>query len=83
MAKPDKIRNSSDFADIAEMVSADPTIKTITHAKSSTTMVRIAVATSESVFLIPHFARMDVIPAKKADRIAMISHINRSPFPGK
>ena len=35
-------------------------IKTIT--------VRMAVATVESVFFIPHFARMDVRPANKADR---------------
>ena len=30
---------------------------------------------SESVFLIPHLARTDVMPAKKEDRIAAISHI--------
>ena len=37
-------------------------------------MVRRAVARSESVFLIPHFARIDVNPANIADKIAMISH---------
>ena len=30
---------------------------------------------SESVFLIPYLARTDVMPAKKEDRIAAISHI--------
>ena len=39
----------------------------MTQENSSTTMVRIAVATLESVFRMPHFARMDVTPAKKAD----------------
>ena len=38
-------------------------------------MVRMAVATSESVFEIPHFASMEVIPAKKAEPIAYIIHI--------
>jgi hypothetical protein len=33
-------------------------------------MVRKAVAKSESVFLIPHFARMDVSPAKAAESMA-------------
>ena len=35
-------------------------------------MVRKAVARSESVFLIPHFARIEVSPAKTAERIAVI-----------
>ena len=33
------------------------------------------VATSESVFLIPHFASTEVIPAKNADKTAITSHI--------
>ena len=33
------------------------------------------VATLLSVFLIPHLARIDVIPAKKAERNAKITHI--------
>ena len=45
-------------------------------------MVRMAVATSESVFEIPHFASIEVIPAKKLDnrnqvkikKISMIFH---------
>ena len=39
------------------------------HENNSTTTVRIAVATSESVFLIPHFAKTAVIPVKKEEPI--------------
>ena len=41
----------------------------------STTTVRNAVAISESVFFMPYFARIEVIPAKNADMTAMISFI--------
>ena len=51
------------------------------HAKTRTTTVRTAVATVESVFLIPHFARIDVTPAKKAEPAAYRSHILHSFFP--
>ena len=44
-----------------------------------TTIVRNAVATWESVFLIPHLAKIDVIPANKADPNAYKTHINQSP----
>ena len=44
-----------------------PASAAIIQAKTSTTQVRSAVATSESVVLIPHFARIEVVPAKKAD----------------
>ena len=54
-------------------------IKTISQAKRSTTMVRIAVATVESVFLIPHFARIAVIPAKNAEPNANVIHILITP----
>ena len=76
MASPDKIRKSNDFAVIAEMVSAEPTISTIIHENSNTTTVLSAVATSESVSRIPHFARIEVIPAKNADKTAIISHMS-------
>ena len=52
-----------------------PVTTTIIHAKISTTIVLIAVATSESVLLIPHFARIEVIPAKKAEPTAKPNHI--------
>jgi len=38
-------------------------------------MVRIAVATSESVFLIPHLAKMAVTPAKNAEPNANNTHM--------
>ena len=38
-------------------------------------MVRKAVATFELVFLIPIFASIEVIPAKKAERIENTIHI--------
>ena len=53
----------------------DPVIHTMIHENNSTITVRIAVATSESVFLIPHFARIAVIPAKKEEPIAYKIHI--------
>lgn len=55
-------------------------MNTVIHANNSTTDVLNAVDTSESVFLIPHFARIDVIQAKKADKDAIMSHINFSSF---
>lgn len=42
----------------------------MTKDMRSTTIVRIAVATVESVFLIPHFARMEVAPANSAEPTA-------------
>ena len=50
----------------------------MTHAKIRTTMVRIAVATVESVFRMPHLARMAVTLAKNAEPIANRSHISVS-----
>lgn len=44
-----------------------------------TIAVRIAVATSDGVFLIPHFARIEDTPAKNAEPIARITHI-ASPY---
>lgn len=52
-----------------------PLMATISHENTSTTIVRIAVATSESVLRMPHFARMVVIPAKKEKPIAYNIHI--------
>ena len=55
------------------IVFADPTMNTMIHEKIKTTMVRSAVATSESVFLMPHLANTEVRPAKTADNTAMTS----------
>ena len=69
------IRNTSDFGVTFLIVLNEPTIATIIHENASTTIVLIAVATSESVFLIPHFASTEVIPVKNAERTAITSHI--------
>ena len=53
----------------------EPTTNTMVHAKASTTRVRMAVATVESVFRMPHLARMAVTPAKSADPAAKRIHI--------
>lgn len=47
----------------------------MTQEKIRTMIVRMAVATVESVFLIPHFARIDVRPAKNAEPKAQGIHI--------
>lgn len=47
----------------------------MTQANTRTTSVRMAVATSESVLRMPHFARMDVRPAKSADATAAAIHV--------
>ena len=57
------------------MVGAEPTMATISHENSRTTIVRMAVAVSESVFRMPHFARMDVSPAKSAEPNANRIHM--------
>lgn len=60
------------------MVGPEPTIHTISHEKSSTTMVRMAVAASESVFRMPHLARIAVNPANSAEANAKITHITNT-----
>lgn len=47
----------------------------LTTKKNNTTIVRNAVATCEFVFLIPHLAKIDVIPAKNAEPNAHNIHI--------
>ena len=70
---PDSARNSHDLGVIAEMELAEPTIATMSQVKAATTQVRSAVATSESMVLIPHLARMDTMPANNADANAATS----------
>ena len=80
MDRPDSTRNTRDFPEISPMVFWEPTKNTITQEKISTTTVRKAVATSESVFRMPHLASTAVIPAKKAERTATPIHISDSSF---
>lgn len=54
-------------------------IDAMIQEKIVTAIVLIAVAVSESVFLIPHFARIDVMPAKNAEPAANMSHISFHP----
>ena len=75
VARPERIRNRKDLGSIWEIVPADPTTNTMIQEKISTTTVRTAVATSESVCLIPHFARIAVKPANIDDYTAIRSHI--------
>lgn len=56
------------------IVEMEPTSAAMSQAKRSTTTVRTAVATSESVWRMPHLARMDVMPAKSADAQAARIH---------
>lgn len=49
------------------MASSGPESAATIQANASTTQVRSAVARSESVVLMPHLARMDVMPAKNAE----------------
>ena len=50
--------------------------KIIPHASASTTTVLIAVASVESMFLIPYFAKIDVKAANTAERNANNFHID-------
>ena len=62
------------MAAMLPMVPMDPEMPAITQANTSTTQVRMAVAISESVCLMPHLARIDVMPAKNADANAAATH---------
>ena len=70
MESPDNTRNTIVRVPIFPVPLPAPVIRTISQENISTTTVRMAVATSESVFCIPHFARIAVIPAKNEEPIA-------------
>ena len=76
MAKPDSSRNSRALPSRDWSWPCEPATNTMTQASIRTTMVRIAVATVESVCRMPHFASMAVTPAKKAEPAAKRSHIS-------
>lgn len=67
MARPERIRKIHVLALRDVMVGPEPTIHTISHEKSSTAMARMAVAASESVFRMPHLARIAVSLANSAE----------------
>ncbi len=78
MANPDRIRKNRDLIPISVIVCRDPVRNTMIQENTSTTAVRSAVMTSESMDLVPHFARIAVSPAKRAERTAIMSHIDSS-----
>ena len=65
------------------MVGPEPTIHIISHEKSSTTMVRMAVAASESVFRMPHLTRIAVSPANSAEAASIFNAECRIRLPQK
>ena len=77
--KPGEHEKQQGFRGNGGMLPAEPTMSTMTSDIISTTIVRIAVATVESVFLIPHFARIAVAPAKSAEPSANNTHIRSPP----
>lgn len=74
MASPDSTRKIIVWYDSVAMAGAEPAAATIIHALTNTTIVRIAVATVLSVFLIPHLDKIAVIPANTADNPANTTH---------
>lgn len=83
MARPERIRKIHVLALRDVMVGPEPTIHTISHEKSSTTMVRMAVAASESVFRMPHLARIAVSPANSAEATSIFNAECRIRLPQK
>lgn len=70
MARLDRIKNAMLRAAISPMAVWEPITNTMSQAKTATTTVRSAVARLESTFSMPIFARMEVTPAKRADKNA-------------
>ncbi len=79
MARPDNTKNSSVLPPTLFKPDCEPVRKTISQENASTITVRMAVATVESVRRTPHFARMAVSPAKRAEPNAKNIHIKKSP----
>ena len=80
MAIPDRIRNIHVMTPTVSIPAAAPVRNTNSQENSSTTAVRIAVARVESVFLMPIFAKIAVIPANKAEPQARPSHMTIKSF---
>lgn len=74
VAMPDRRKHQVLPLTAAKLWSA-PVTSTMSQENTSTTMVRRAVATLESVCLMPHLARMEVNPANRAEPKAYAIHI--------
>ena len=83
MARPERIRKIHVQALRDVMVGPEPTIHTISHEKSSSTMVRMALAASESVFRMPHLTRIAVSPANSAEAASIFNAEGRIRLPQK
>lgn len=83
MARPERIRKIHVQALRDVMVGPEPTIHTISHEKSSSTMVRMALAASESVFRMPHLTRIAVSPANSAEATSIFNAEGRIRLPQK
>ena len=79
MATPESARKAHDVAPMEPSAPACPVSAAMSQAKASTTMVRIAVATSGSVLVMPSLARPAVTPAKSAEPPAARSHMDGHP----
>lgn len=76
MESPDKTKKTRVLEETAPREKFGLTINAINRERGRTTKVLMNVATLLSVFFIPHLARIEVIPAKKAERKANKTHIS-------
>ncbi len=67
MARPESARNNHDLGAMEAICPKEPATPTMTQVNTTTTQVRSAVATSESVVLMPHLASTDTMPANSAE----------------
>ena len=75
VANPERTRKHHVPTEMLPISEKEPTISTMRQDITRTTPVRMAVATVESVLLMPHFARMEVSPANSAEPNANKIHI--------
>ena len=80
MASPERIKKIRVFLSMERICDWEPVRKTMIQEKMSIMTVLTAVATVESVFLIPHFAKMEVRPAKMAEPNANKIHMRNPCF---
>lgn len=70
VAQPDRIRKSQFFLSSDVIPTCDCVRKTMPHAKTNTTIVRIAVARCDCTPCKPTLAKIDVIAAQIAEQSA-------------